>query len=154
MENYFKDNLKYLRNEGSKTQADIALQVNKGYTTIGNWEKGLSEPNNTELILLAKYFGVTTDELLMNDLSKGNLNENQNDAKKHLKSNLKSNPIGNLNEENQVYFTKNNIEIIPESLPGGLSNLQALQEQQLSLQHAINRQLTAIIANISEEIQR
>jgi transcriptional regulator with XRE-family HTH domain len=68
--NYLPKNIKYLRKINSKTQAQLGLEVNKGHTSIGNWETGFNEPNNVDLKKIAIYFGVSIDDLLTKDLSK------------------------------------------------------------------------------------
>ncbi len=62
-------NLRYLRKQSSKTQSEIAALINKGQTTVGNWENGISEPNLDELIVISNYFDISLDILLKNDLS-------------------------------------------------------------------------------------
>lgn len=56
--------LKELREERNLYQKDIGRVVNKVANCISNWEKGLTEPGITDIIKLADYFGVSTDELL------------------------------------------------------------------------------------------
>lgn len=73
MENEFvnkniKNNLKYLRNEIGKSQDDIGKIVNKGNTTISNWEKGIRSPDAVDLALLANYFSISVDDLINKDL--------------------------------------------------------------------------------------
>jgi len=75
MSNFFKTNLLALRKKRAVTQTDIGLQVNKGHTTIGNWEKGTTEPSLSELSILSQYFGISIDSLVNRDLSNVHLNE-------------------------------------------------------------------------------
>lgn len=88
VDNYFRQNLKYLRKKTGETQASIASQVGKGYTTIGNWESGASQPNLEELVKVANYFGVSLDNIIKIDMEKGNLTaeieENTEDEKGNL----------------------------------------------------------------------
>lgn len=42
----------------------MASALNLPYTTYVNYEKGAREPNSEQLLLIAKYFGVTTDYLI------------------------------------------------------------------------------------------
>jgi len=62
-------NLRHLRKQTSKTQSEIASLIQKGQTTIGNWENGISEPNLNELLIISNYFDIPLDKLLKTDLS-------------------------------------------------------------------------------------
>lgn len=63
-ENRFKDNLKELRLEKGLGQVELAkaLGVSKGVISL--WENGLREPNMYSLILIAKFFNISIDELV------------------------------------------------------------------------------------------
>ncbi|MBO4726333.1 MAG: helix-turn-helix transcriptional regulator [Clostridia bacterium] len=63
-QNKFKDNLKSLRQEKHLGQVELAkiLGVSKGIISL--WENGLREPNLYSLIVLAKFFNVSLDELV------------------------------------------------------------------------------------------
>ena len=63
-ENKFKDNLKELRREKNLGQVDLAKAIGVSKGVISLWENGLREPNMYSLILLAKYFKVSLDELV------------------------------------------------------------------------------------------
>ena len=62
--NKFKDNLKELRLEKKLGQIELAnaLGVSKGIISL--WENGLREPNMYSLIMIAKFFNVSIDELV------------------------------------------------------------------------------------------
>jgi transcriptional regulator with XRE-family HTH domain len=62
-------NLRHLRKQTSKTQSEIASLIQKGQTTIGNWENGISEPNLNELLIISNFFDIPVDKLLKADLS-------------------------------------------------------------------------------------
>jgi transcriptional regulator with XRE-family HTH domain len=62
-------NLRHLRRQSAKTQSEIASLIQKGQTTIGNWENGISEPSLNELLIISNYFGISIDALLKTDLS-------------------------------------------------------------------------------------
>jgi transcriptional regulator with XRE-family HTH domain len=62
-------NLRHLRKQTSKTQSEIASLIQKGQTTVGNWENGISEPNLNELLIISNYFDIPVDKLLKTDLS-------------------------------------------------------------------------------------
>ena len=63
-DNKFKDNLKELRMEKKLGQVELANAIGVSKGVISLWENGLREPNMYSLILLAKYFGVSIDELV------------------------------------------------------------------------------------------
>jgi transcriptional regulator with XRE-family HTH domain len=65
----FSKNLRYLRKRGNHNQEDIALLFRKKANTIGNWENQKSEPALAELMKLAEYFQVSTEDLLLTDLA-------------------------------------------------------------------------------------
>ena len=61
-------NLRHLRKQSSRTQSEIASLIQKGQTTIGNWENGISEPSLNELLIISNYFDIPVDALLKVDL--------------------------------------------------------------------------------------
>ena len=63
-ENKFKDNLKELRLEKGIGQVELSKEIGVSKGVISLWENGLREPNMYSLILLAKYFKITIDELV------------------------------------------------------------------------------------------
>jgi transcriptional regulator with XRE-family HTH domain len=65
-------NLRYLRKQSGKTQSEIASLIQKGQTTIGNWENGISEPSLGELLVVSNYFDIPIDALLKSDLAMAN----------------------------------------------------------------------------------
>ncbi len=69
MMNFLAGNIRLLRKKIAETQTGIGLLVNKGQTTIGNWENGKSEPNIGELLILSNFFGISIDLLIKVDLS-------------------------------------------------------------------------------------
>jgi len=62
-------NLRHLRKQSSKTQSEVASLIQKGQTTIGNWENGISEPSLNELLIISNYFDISIDTLLKVDLA-------------------------------------------------------------------------------------
>ncbi|HET6254788.1 MAG TPA: helix-turn-helix transcriptional regulator [Puia sp.] len=62
-------NLRHLRKQSSRTQSEIASLIQKGQTTIGNWENGISEPSLNELLIISNFFDIPVDTLLKIDLS-------------------------------------------------------------------------------------
>ena len=60
----FKENLKKLRTSRGLSQVDLAEAIGVVQGTIYFWENGKTEPTGNYLIGLAKFFGVTIDELM------------------------------------------------------------------------------------------
>lgn len=60
----FSKRLKELRLEKELTQAQLANATGLSRSAIGFWENGERIPLASVIIILAKYFGVTTDYLL------------------------------------------------------------------------------------------
>lgn len=62
--NFFKDNLKFLRQEKGIGQVELAKKIGVSKGIISLWENGLREPNMYSLIALANFFEVTIDYLV------------------------------------------------------------------------------------------
>ncbi len=62
-------NLIYLRKKNKLSQKDLADAMGLPRTTLGDYERGKTEPNLNMLIQLAEYFDVTVDDLIRSDLS-------------------------------------------------------------------------------------
>lgn len=92
MQIFLGPNLRYLRKQKGLNQQDLAVFVGKGDTTIGNWEKGISEPNFTELTKISNYFGISVDDLLYTDLANAHLKRSGGEGKNRGKSTPKSTP--------------------------------------------------------------
>ena len=56
--------LKQVREAAGKTQQEVADDLDIAVGTYRNWEQGLRELDGKKLIMLATYFGVTTDTIL------------------------------------------------------------------------------------------
>ena len=56
--------IKQLRKERNLKQSDIAVALNISRSAISLWETDRADPDLTNIKLLAKFFNVTTDELL------------------------------------------------------------------------------------------
>ena len=65
---YLPSNIEYLRNIKGTTQQELANYLGYGYTTIGNWEKGIRKPDVVDLKKMADYFEISVDDLLTKDL--------------------------------------------------------------------------------------
>jgi DNA-binding XRE family transcriptional regulator len=75
MPNFLSSNLKFLRKKYNKSQSDIGYQLNKAHTSIGNWEKGISEPSLAEVEEIARIFEITPADLLYTDFTQGKVSE-------------------------------------------------------------------------------
>lgn len=62
--NSFAQNLKYLRISAGIGQVRLASEIGVSKGIISLWENGKREPTMSYLIVLAKYFNVTIDELV------------------------------------------------------------------------------------------
>lgn len=62
-------NLKYLRNKNKISQQDLSSILQIPRTTLGDYERGKTEPNIAMLIKMSKHFDVKVDELIAQDLS-------------------------------------------------------------------------------------
>ena len=60
----FSEKLKELRNEQGLSVLALGKAIDVSDATICRWENGISDIKSDQLILLAKFFGVTTDYLL------------------------------------------------------------------------------------------
>ncbi|MCL2631262.1 MAG: helix-turn-helix transcriptional regulator [Firmicutes bacterium] len=56
--------LKELRKEKGISQGQLAKAIGISRQAVGNWETDIREPSIRDIKLIAKYFEVTTDELL------------------------------------------------------------------------------------------
>ena len=66
--------LKELRNLRALSQRAFAAHLGVSQATIASWESGRTEPDNTMLKQIAKYFNVSIDYLLDNDGAGANAN--------------------------------------------------------------------------------
>lgn len=62
--NLFVERFSELLKSSGKQQKDICKELGIYKQKVSRWKNGLTEPSFDELILLAKYFKVTTDYLL------------------------------------------------------------------------------------------
>lgn len=66
----FAERLKELRCEKSMSLMDLAKATGLSHSALVYWENARRVPNANAVIVLAKFFGVTTDYLLGIDESK------------------------------------------------------------------------------------
>ena len=60
----FNEKLQELRKQRGLTQEELAQSLYVSRTAISKWESGRGYPNIDSLKVIAKFFGVTVDELL------------------------------------------------------------------------------------------
>ena len=60
----FGTRLRQLRKEKQITQTDLASRLGVTQQAVGKWETGRSSPDQTTLLQLADYFGISLDSLL------------------------------------------------------------------------------------------
>ena len=58
------ERLKELRLEKKLSQAELAKAIDLSQSSIAYWETGQREPNAKAIIILARFFDVSTDYLL------------------------------------------------------------------------------------------
>ena len=68
MSNFFAENIKTLRKVADKTQTEIADDLILGRATWASYEEGRAKPDLDRLIIIAKYFKITIDQLLTTKL--------------------------------------------------------------------------------------
>lgn len=66
--NYFAKNLIFLCKKLRVTQEQLALQVDKRQSTIGNWKNKVSSPDVEDLIRISQFFDISLDDLVLKDL--------------------------------------------------------------------------------------
>ena len=66
--NYFAHNLKVLRKEKCLSQPQLAKELNVSKGMISFWENEICEPSASNVIIVAKFFNVSIDELLLTQL--------------------------------------------------------------------------------------
>jgi transcriptional regulator with XRE-family HTH domain len=99
----FGKNLRFLRKQKGLNQSEIADFIGKGATTVGNWEKGIAEPNFTELTEIVNYFDIPVFDLLYTDLESAHLIEGEKGGKKQVKSTPKYTPNSTPNRVNEPF---------------------------------------------------
>ena len=60
----FAERLKELREEKMLTRAELAKEIGTSDRAVGRWETNQRIPNIETLVIIAKYFGETTDYIL------------------------------------------------------------------------------------------
>ena len=60
----FGERLQELRRARGMTQEDFAAQLKVSRQAVSKWESGTADPSTSNLLALAKLYGVTAEELL------------------------------------------------------------------------------------------
>ena len=60
------ENIKAIRKSKGLSQEELAIKLNVVRQTVSKWEQGISEPSTSNMIALAKLYGITPEELLKN----------------------------------------------------------------------------------------
>lgn len=68
---YINSNIKALRKGRGWTQQRLAEELDKTYITVGDYERGKIHPSLPVIVRLCEVFGITLDQLVLHDLSKG-----------------------------------------------------------------------------------
>ena len=66
--NYFAYNLRILRKEKNLSQPELAKALNVSKGMISFWENEKYEPTASNIIVIAKFFNVSIDDLLLTPL--------------------------------------------------------------------------------------
>ncbi|MBV6640430.1 MAG: helix-turn-helix domain-containing protein [Cyclobacteriaceae bacterium] len=103
------ENIKYLRKQAGYTQEQFANEVGIKRSLVGAYEEGRAEPRLQTLQKIGEVLNVTTDALIVKDLTK-------DDPKKYQKEKIKILSITVDKED------KENIELIPQKAAAGYLN--------------------------------
>lgn len=60
----FQERIKELRLQKNMSQMDLSLATGISQSAIAKWELGKTEPTATAIVVLARFFGETSDYLL------------------------------------------------------------------------------------------
>ncbi len=83
MDNYFSNNLKYLRKQKGIALQPLADQLGISKSLLNQYELGNSEPTLGNLIKIVHYFGCSLDVIAEKDITKGILTTVQEPEEKY-----------------------------------------------------------------------
>lgn len=63
-------NIKYLRRKNGRSQQELADIIKVSRTSLGDYERGRTEPDIKTLIMISDYFSVSIDDMVRKDLQK------------------------------------------------------------------------------------
>ena len=66
---FLAENLRVLRKQQGLTQAQFAEKIGSNRSAIGAYEEGRADPRLSTLTLMARYFGVTIDDLILTQMT-------------------------------------------------------------------------------------
>lgn len=153
MESIFAKNIRYLRKQ--KGWKQIEMPANTGFSSSAwsNYENGLSYPRFEDLLKISKLFDVSETELIHTDIEEAHLKGENKGGKKQEKANLKANPLANLNEPNEVIYTRSTTVNQSLTLPQMLENLRILQQEHNNAAAALNSEFTAVLEAIAAQLK-
>ncbi len=67
---YFSSNIKLLRKRLGRTQDDVAFSLEMKRSTLSGYENGIAEPGMEALVAFSRYFKISIDTLVKEDLSR------------------------------------------------------------------------------------
>ena len=73
----FGERLQELRRARGMTQEDFAAQLKVSRQAVSKWETGTADPSTSNLLALAKLFGISAEELLRSVEQEGPEAENE-----------------------------------------------------------------------------
>lgn len=76
----FSKSIRHLRNQSGLTQAQLAEVLGIKRSTVNNYENEVAQPSIDNLLLYARYFNVSTDELLQGIVDKRSEDHAESDA--------------------------------------------------------------------------
>ena len=65
---YLADNMKYLRAKWGRSQQQLADELGITRTRYSKYEYGMAEPSIELLVKIARYYGISVDEIISVDL--------------------------------------------------------------------------------------
>ena len=68
MQNYFSTNIKFIREQKSLTQEQMANIFGKDYSTVGKWENGTRSPVMEDALKIADILNIPIEDLFGKDL--------------------------------------------------------------------------------------
>jgi transcriptional regulator with XRE-family HTH domain len=114
---YFAKNLRYLREKNGKpSQEKLGDRLGLSRSVVSSYEDGRAEPKLEILDRIAKYFGVTIDQIVNEDISKldeSSITERKNVDKYIRGENLRIIAITTDKDDNE------NIELVPHRVSAG-----------------------------------
>ena len=80
----FAENLKFLRSRDNISQGKLSNDILIPRTTLGDYERGKTEPNIANLLKVSKYFRISVDDILKASLQDTSVSKSVNKGLKVL----------------------------------------------------------------------